>query len=103
MALAIGLVVTLLVVWRDADRSDATYIIGATPEQPLETIELTNVPRRSFALPRLTEDGRGRLLLQIATYLQKPTATVHLQVLDARGRSQARCTFPPDRLAIGAG
>ena len=28
-----------------------------------------DVPRRSFALPRLTDDGRGRVLLQIATYL----------------------------------
>ena len=95
LALALGLIVTLIVIWRDADRADATYVIGAVPEQPLGPIELTGVPRRSFALPRLTADGPGRVLLQIATYLQQPTATVRLQVLDARGRSLARCAFPP--------
>jgi hypothetical protein len=95
LALVFGLLVTLLVVWRDADRADATYVIGAVPAQPLSAFELTGMPRRSFALPRLTHDGRGRVLLQIATYLQPPSATVRLDVVDARGRPQARCTFPP--------
>jgi hypothetical protein len=95
LALALGLVVTLVVIWRDADRADATYVIGAVPEQPVAPIEITKMPRRSFALPRLTDDGRGRVLLQIATYLQRPTATVRLDILDSNGRSQARCTFPP--------
>ncbi len=95
LALALGLVVTLVVIWRDADRADATYVIGAVPEQPVAPIEITTMPRRSFALPRLTDDGRGRVLLQIATYLQRPTATVRLDILDSNGRSQARCTFPP--------
>jgi hypothetical protein len=89
LALLFGLLVTLLVVWRDADRADATYVIGAAPAQPLATIEITGMPRRSFALPRLSANGRGRLLLHIAT------ATVRLEVLDAGGRSQAQCTFPP--------
>jgi hypothetical protein len=95
LALAAGLLVTLFVVWRDADRSDATYVIAAVPKPALVTIELTGIPRRTFLLPRLDNDERGRLLLQIATYLQQPTATVRLAVTDARGRSQARCVFPP--------
>ena len=90
-----GLVVTVFVIWRDADRSDATYVIGATPRSPLAAIELTGVPRRTFALPRLIDDGRGRLLVQIATYLEKPSATVRITVLNANGVAQARCVFPP--------
>jgi hypothetical protein len=95
LALLLGLAVTLFVVWRDADRPDATYIIGAVPEQPLEPIELTGVPRRTFALPRLTDGGRGRVVLQIATYFERSSATVRLQVLDASGGTISRCTFPP--------
>lgn len=95
LALAVGLTLTLVVIWRDAERADATFVIGAVPEQPVEPIELTGVPRRSFALPRLTDSGHGRVLLQIATYLERPTATVRLHVMGANGRSLARCTFPP--------
>jgi hypothetical protein len=95
LALLLGLVVTLIVIWRDADRPDATYIIGAVPEQPLEPIELTGVPRRSFALPRLTDGGRGRVMLQIATYFERSSATVRLQVLNGAGGTIARCSFPP--------
>jgi hypothetical protein len=95
LALLLGLVVTLFVVWRDADRPDATYIIGAVPEQPLEPIELTGVPRRTFALPRLTDGGRGRVVLQIATYFERSSATVRLRVLDASGGTISRCAFPP--------
>jgi hypothetical protein len=95
LALLVGLVVTAVVVWRDADRTGATFVIGAAPREPLADIELTGVPRRSFALPRLAQAGRGRVLVQIATYLEQPSATVRLQVLDARGRSLARCAFPP--------
>ena len=43
------------------------------------------MPRRSFALPRLSPGGRGRVLLQIATYFEQPSATLRLQVLDANG------------------
>jgi hypothetical protein len=95
LALAVGLALTLFVIWRDADRADATYVIGATPATPLTAVDLKGVPRRTFALPRLVHDGRGRLLLQIATYVQKPSATVRLTVLDASGAAQARCTFRP--------
>jgi hypothetical protein len=95
LALALGLVVTVVVIWRDADRADATYVIAAVPDQALEPIELTGVPRRTFTLPRVTEDGRGRVMLQIATYYERPTATVKLQILDARGGSIGRCTYPP--------
>jgi hypothetical protein len=95
LALLVGLLVTLVVIWRDADRADATYVIGAAPQLPLAPIEITDTPSRSFTLPRVDAGGRGRLLLQIATYLQRPTATVRLDVLDALGGSQARCTFPP--------
>ena len=73
-------------IWRDADRADATYVIGAAPSDPLGDVEISGVPRRSFALPRLSPGGRGRVLLQIATYFEPPTATLRLQVLDANGR-----------------
>ena len=95
LALIVGLLVTLIVVWRDADRSDATYVIGAAPRNPLGDVEISGVPRRSFALPRLSPGGRGRVLLQIATYFEPPTATLRLQVLDANGRVLSRCTIPP--------
>src|SRR4051812_5644356 len=75
LALLVGLVVTVLVIWRDADRADATYVIGAAPRDPLGDVEISGVPRRSFALPRLSPGGRGRMLLQIATYFEPPTAT----------------------------
>ena len=97
LALLVGLVVTLIVIWRDADRSDATYVIGAAPEDPLGDVEISGVPRRSFALPRLSPGGRGRVLLQIATYFEPPTATLRLQVLDAHGDVLSRCTIPPAR------
>ena len=97
LALIVGLLVTLIVVWRDADRSDATYVIGAAPRDPLADVEISGVPRRSFALPRLSQGGRGRVLLEIATYFEPPTATVRLQVLDANGRVLSRCMIPPAR------
>jgi hypothetical protein len=95
LVLLVGLALTVFVIWRDADRSDATFIIGAAPPSQVVPTEITGVPRRSFALPRLRSHDHGRVLLQIATYLQKPTATVQLAVLDARGGIQARCTIPP--------
>lgn len=97
LALLIGLVVTVIVIWRDADRADATYVIGAAPSNPLGDVEISGVPRRSFALPRLSPGGRGRVLLQIATYFEPPTATLRLQVLDANGHVLSRCTIAPGR------
>ena len=97
LALLIGLVVTVIVIWRDADRADATYVIGAAPSDPLGDVEISGVPRRSFALPRLSPGGRGRVLLQIATYFEPPTATLRLQVLDANGHVLSRCTIAPGR------
>jgi hypothetical protein len=97
LALLVGLVVTLVVIWRDADRADATYVIGAAPRDPLGDVEISGVPRRSFALPRLSPGGRGRVLLQIATYFEPPSATLRLQVLDADGRVLSRCAIPPAR------
>lgn len=90
-----GLLITAFVIWRDAARSDATYVIGAIPPPGLTAVDVTRSPRRSFSLPRLTAAGPGRLLLQIATYTQKPTTTVLLDVLDRRGRRLAHCTFAP--------
>jgi hypothetical protein len=95
VAVAIGALVTALVVWRDADRPDATFMIAGAPTAPLGVVEITTAPRRSFALPRLDDDGRGRLLLQVGTYSQPPVATIRLEVLDARGHRQAACRFPP--------
>lgn len=97
IALAVGLVVTFFVIWRDARREDITFTIGATPAETLQTaIELTGVPRRSFALPRLPRAERGEVILHIATYFQRPTATVRLEVVDGRGRAQSACAFPPE-------
>jgi hypothetical protein len=97
LALLLGLAVTLIVIWRDADRADATFVIGSAPKDPLADIEISGVPHRSFALPRLAEGGRGRVLLQIATYFEHPTATLRLQVLDANAHVLSRCTIPPAR------
>jgi hypothetical protein len=95
LAVAIGALVTGLILWRDADRPDATFMIAAAPTAPLAVVEITSTPRRSFALPRLRDDGRGRLMLQVGTYSQAPVATIRLEVLDSRGRRQATCRFPP--------
>jgi hypothetical protein len=96
IAVAVGLVVTAFVIWRDSRRADVTFTIGAVPPTTVTTaIELTGVPRRSFVLPRLPRDAPGEVMVHIATYLQPATATVRLAVVDAAGRTQARCTFPP--------
>jgi hypothetical protein len=95
VAVLAGLLVTAFVVARDSRRSDATYTIGAAPLAPETALEITGKPRQTFTLPRLPVATRGEVQVHIATYLQKPSAVVHFQVVDAQGRSQARCTYPP--------
>jgi hypothetical protein len=87
--------VTLFIVWRDSHRAGITYTLGAAPLDPMGAIEITGMPRRTFELPRLRVSTHGEVQVHIATYLQKPTATVHLEIEDASGRAQARCTYPP--------
>jgi hypothetical protein len=94
-AVAVGLLLTVLVIWRDSRRHDITFTIGAVPPLFETPVEITGVPRRTFALPRLRNESSGEVAVHIATYLQKPEATVRLEILDAGGRPQARCTFPP--------
>ena len=86
---------TLFIVWRDSRRADITYTIGAAPLDPTAAIEITGTPRRTFELPRLPVSTSGEVQVHIATYLQKPTATVRLEIEDASGRAQARCIYPP--------
>jgi hypothetical protein len=95
VAVAVGLLVTVFVIWRDSRRADIAYTIGAAPLAPEGAIEITGMPRHSFALPRLPVGNAGQVQVHIATYLRRATATVRLDILDAQGRSQARCVYPP--------
>ena len=96
----IGLFVTLLVVWRDADRSDATYIIVSLPRRSRSrrSSPQTYLVVRSRCRGS-TEDGRGRLLLQIATYLQKAHCNRAIsRCLTRAAGSLSSLHVPPDKL-----
>jgi hypothetical protein len=95
IAILAGLLVTAFVVVRDARRDDATFTVGAAPRTPMTAIEITGSARRSFALPRLPAQSRGFVQIHIATYLQRPSATVTFAILNARRHVEARCVFPP--------
>ncbi|MDX6630216.1 MAG: hypothetical protein QOH00_2462 [Gaiellales bacterium] len=95
IAVAVGLLVTVFVIWRDSHRAGITYTIGAAPLGPMVPLEITGVPRRSFDLPRLPVNEPGQVRVHVATYLQRPSATVRFDILDGKGRRQASCTFPP--------
>src|SRR3954451_1852061 len=95
VAVAVGLLVTVFVIARDSRREGVTYTIGAAPLAPETALEITGKPRATFTLPRLPAQSRGEVQVHIATYLERPTATVRFAILDARGRSQAQCIYPP--------
>jgi hypothetical protein len=93
-AAVLGLIVVVYVVLQLAGGSDLKYTVVAGPPDPVIPTVMHAKPTRYAVVPTPIR-GRGRLYLQIGTYLKQPRDTVVLDVLDGTGTRIALCTFPP--------
>jgi hypothetical protein len=93
-AVALGLIVVVYVVLQLAGGADVKYTVVAGPPDPVIPTVIHSKPTRYAVVPTPIR-GRGRLYLQVGTYLKQPTDTIVLDVLDGRGSRIARCVFSP--------
>jgi hypothetical protein len=93
-ALAIALVVVAYVVWRDADRAGAEHTIVSGPPDPVMPLELPRTPVRFMVRPT-SVTSKGRVLVQVGTYLEQPRDTLTFTVFGKGGSRIAHCAFPP--------
>jgi hypothetical protein len=93
-AVVVALLVVGYVVVRDAERSDATFTVVSGPTGAVIPTVMHARPTR-YEVVATPVSGAGHLYLQVGTYLQKPTDTIALTVLDGSGARIARCVFPP--------
>jgi hypothetical protein len=93
-ALLLALLVVAYVVWRDADRSDARFTIVSGPPDPVVPFVLPKKPMR-FHLRPTSVAGKGRVLVQVGTYLQPAKDTLTFTIFGVHGKRITRCAFPP--------
>jgi hypothetical protein len=94
VSLAVALIVVVYVVWRDADRRDSEFTIVSGPPDPVVPSVLPKTPT-VFQLRPTSVGGRGRVLVQVGTYLETPRDTITFVVRGTGNARIARCVFPP--------
>jgi hypothetical protein len=93
-AFALAIAAVVVIVLRDADRSDAYSTTVSAPPGGVTPTFVGNGPVR-FSVKPAPVGGRGYLYVQVGTYATPAKDTIRFSLLDGRGARVAHCVYPP--------